>query len=336
MIKAGQVDEFKRTLEANLKTRTFEDEKIVKLLEYSVKYDQPRMARKLFDSFPKIVNLDSNVIFRALKHSNTRILEIVLKYRGPKDLHVVNEDGLKPFELVVINDDNIAKLGLMALYWSRQKLDWMPAALIAAIEADSSVCFEFLLNELRELGRLDRILNTTTIFDLLNAAIAKQNTEMLKALLRSLSKKFNGFIEVNHVDNNPVIEAVKNDFYSGLRYLIKAFGSQILEIRDSIGKTPVHIAAENGNTTMVSFLAAISPELLKAVDSSGNTVLHLAFKRGENVSKFLEIVSEHHAIDFDQLNAEGKSIIDLLIDNSAISEEEIHVIYEKYLQDDLV
>lgn len=52
--------------------------------------------------------------------------------------------------------------------------------------------------------------------------------------------------------------------------------NDITEARDSLGLTPLHLAARNGHEAVARLLLAHRPELIGVVDSSNNTVLHEA------------------------------------------------------------
>ncbi|CAG5110986.1 Oidioi.mRNA.OKI2018_I69.chr2.g5330.t1.cds [Oikopleura dioica] len=84
------------------------------------------------------------------------------------------------------------------------------------------------------------------------------------------------------------------------------FGAKVDHKNDE-EKTALHIAAENGQITLIRFLTNFDNKLLQDWDEEGNTALHLAAynKRGKTVAELL-----NKGIQVDEVNSKGWTALD--------------------------
>ncbi|CBY41836.1 unnamed protein product, partial [Oikopleura dioica] len=84
------------------------------------------------------------------------------------------------------------------------------------------------------------------------------------------------------------------------------FGAKVDHKNDE-EKTALHIAAENGQITLIEYLTRFDNKLLQDWDEEGNTALHLAAynRRGKTVGVLL-----HKGIQVDEVNSKGWTALD--------------------------
>lgn len=229
----GDISEFEEKIEDKISRKIFSTEQIVEFLEYSAKYNRPLLIELLYWHYPILRSLKTQAVFKALEYSNHQALKALLTKSKSGNFDAVNENGLKPFEVAAINDDDIRPLEIMKEYWGVGY--WMPAALLASIRAGSMNCFIFLVDNLKGWLWLDDFIQKAIILEFINAVIIKKHTKMLEILLKSISREFEGITDSNLKDDHPVFKAINNNYPDGVNCLVQRFGSDILEIKNSRG-----------------------------------------------------------------------------------------------------
>jgi len=93
----------------------------------------------------------------------------------------------------------------------------------------------------------------------------------------------------------PLMHAVRKEDLDGVKLLLKAGSEANLEV---LSISPIHVAAEYGNVTMIRFLLEVGadPEML---DLNENKPLHMAAKAG-NIERVRELVD--FGVDVESIN----------------------------------
>lgn len=334
--RSKNFESFKRAM--NRLKPFLNDTKILKLLKAAVQSDLTDFVRFLFENFHLLSTLPSDLIFEVLDKRQSDILELIIEHRINTDSNLTNGSGMHPYE-VAAKMNYAEGLEFMINHWSDTKLAWLPKALNIALEYESVDALAVILNALKESSTgktLDSILSKSTLLRKITKTLLTRNRKLLKPLIKSLSKTF-----LNDIDDHkckwdeksfdPVRKAIEMDYTEGLQIMVKHFGVEILKKLDNLGYSSFLVAAHYLSPDTARYIASVCPELIHSIDTLGNNALHLAFNHECNPLAFVHSIADL-GIDWDRENDQGKSAVDLMLDNEFVTDAEIENIYEKYIE----
>lgn len=279
--------------------------------------------------------MDTDIIFWIIKNKNYPLLEILLKYRGDVDFTILDEDGHSPFDISA-QHDFWQGIDSMSHVYRYPSIKIYSQALVFAILNQNYLSLQSLIFEInRRFGSFSSALKKAIIIGLIMDALKTRNLSILKLILinsprniliieRDLAILLGSAVVEYFL--NPVFRTVKDDFLEGFICLLDHFGPGLLDQRSQKGLTPFLMAASLGNTKIFRSIYSMRIESVEQTDYHGNNALHLALKSLSDPMSFIKEILDLN-LDWDHLNEDNQSPVDLFINLNCISSEDSIMIY---------
>lgn len=310
-----------------------ENEDVIALIEASLVRSRFEAVRLLTNTFPSLAQVTSRYIFWAVRAENLTALNFIALNYGTD---AVNDNGMNVLELAAQRD-----------YWQGievlLRLNQNPSAevyfnaVIVAVASNSVRSLNLLINEIDRIWSFRDAVERIAIKRLIIQALEIGNGRSLSTILSaSPADILTVNIEPGTAAStaqlfelllDPIRKAIELDFLEGLNILVQFGGIDLVSRRDCLGRTPFLCAAYEGKAKIAKYIAELDPTQVNAVDSDGNNALHLAFIFLKSPMPFVKKI-RHLYIDWEQLNKNNLSPIDICLDRTSISITDLELLNE--------
>ena len=326
-INDGYLDFFIFSIKNSFETNSIAEYQLILLLEHSINVNKPNFAKVLFEMFPKLAFLPTNVIFSAIRSRNIVALNLILENRKIIDMNNLDEIGFNPLEKAAMIDFvegiQIMTLTLTELMEEREIelhriIKLISGSINVAITYKTLFSLKELFGQLRKCGKIELLLSSKDFMQYINSAIIEKDTEILKLILDNTPKTLYKQPITSNLHNTLIEKFISSDFMEGFNLLLEHFGKDFIMQRDDFGRTPFLISAIYGNYGFALKIAAVDPEQIHSVDHHGNNAYHLV-SGNKDSKKSLEFVEKiiHLNINWGHLNNDRVVPIELFCDKNA-------------------